>query len=244
MDTTTSSCYKYNISDNYNVTVNVNWAPKYVNETVNGVTQGATSGWGSGWNFSVNVKNDIGESDDLNISLQVDTKSGFVELMKKNCSACSNTSWTQINFTNINFSCSDINTSAQYKLVVTDNSTPSNSNTTTAHTFTIDKDNVNFDSFYGNNTVANRIGSQTDLLYLKVNDANGTSVSDVNVTFYVTTRSVSGEKKKAFWFASAASSVTCIVSQIRIWPKTPVSRIVRIRARYMPQIASDHSAAS
>ncbi|MEM5766435.1 MAG: Hint domain-containing protein, partial [Candidatus Aenigmatarchaeota archaeon] len=179
VDTAASICYGYNKSSNYNVTINVNWPPKYANETVMGVTEGASYGWGETWNFTVEVRDD--EGDDLNISLLVDAGAGFVEIMKKNCTACS--AWTQINFTDItNFTCSYIGP-AHYKFRVVDSS--GNVNETPSHPFAIQQDTILLEDIVGNNSIANRRGDQVDLLAVRVRDLNGTLVPNLMVNFSI-----------------------------------------------------------
>ncbi|RLJ09558.1 MAG: hypothetical protein DRP15_03330, partial [Candidatus Aenigmatarchaeota archaeon] len=95
VDTLLSACYAYNYSDNFTVYVNVNWPPKYRNEKVNGVTEGASAGWATAWTFEIEVKD--GEGDDVNVTLYVDSGSGWKEIETKQCLACSD--WTKLTFT-------------------------------------------------------------------------------------------------------------------------------------------------
>ncbi|UCC91586.1 MAG: hypothetical protein JSV39_04745 [Candidatus Aenigmatarchaeota archaeon] len=176
-----TSCYEYNYSGTYNVTVEVNWAPKYRNLTVNGKTTDS-KGWGGGWNFSVEV-NDT-ENDDLNITLQIDTGSGWQDIKKENCSSCPE--WTKINFTNIQLNCSDINSSARFRFNITDEAGNLNG-TDTYSTFSVRPDEVIFEHVSGNDTTANRSGVQIDTLKLRLDDVDNSTYlpAGVNVTLWV-----------------------------------------------------------
>ena len=185
VDTATSTCYNSIYTQNFSVTLTItvgNAYPRYYNETVNGVTSGYTAGWGGQWNFSISV-NDT-EGDDLNISLQVNTTGIYQEIGRANCSACSGAA-QQFNFTYTNFSCANINPSAQYRFLVSDNS--SNTNTTTLHTFTVEKDDVIFEHVLGNDSIANRSGSQIDVFKLRVYDTDNATytMNLTNITFSV-----------------------------------------------------------
>ncbi|MEM2963688.1 MAG: hypothetical protein QXN01_04305, partial [Candidatus Anstonellales archaeon] len=179
------TCFKTYNTTNYTVTVDVNYPPIYRNEMVNGLTQGASAGWGEIWNFSIEVK-DL-EGDDLNISLQIDTGSGYIILENKSCQNCG--SWTQINFTE-SLDCGNISSNAYYKFVIVDNR--SNSNATIPHSFTIEKDDINYTVIQGHQSIANRSGSQTDTLIVSVIDSDrNLSVGEgVNGTFWVTTNGI------------------------------------------------------
>ena len=183
VDTGQSTCYNYNLSNNYTVSVSVDYnaPPNYQNQTVNGNASGAVGGWGEVWNFSVSVSDPTG--DNLNVSLEIDAAgSGFQEIAKKPCYTCS--SLTQFNFS-VNFSCSDIDSSADYRFVIYDNS--SNTNTTTSYSFNIDKDDVIFEHIIGNNTITNRSGTQSNFLSLKIYDTDNETylISGENITFSV-----------------------------------------------------------
>ncbi|MCH8003655.1 MAG: hypothetical protein IH934_03400 [Nanoarchaeota archaeon] len=186
VDTAVSSCYNYNRSEP-DFTVEITTAnndPVASDETVNGVTSGFTGGWGESWNFSVFVRDP--EGDDFNVSLEVDAgPGGFVELDKKLCNdtiqPCSTSSL--FNFS-IKFGCFNIS-SAQYRFRINDNST--NEITTTARSFTIEKNDIEFVNISGNNSIANRLSNQTDLLTVRINDTDNSSYvdADVNVSFFV-----------------------------------------------------------
>ncbi|RLE11485.1 hypothetical protein DRJ04_07985, partial [Candidatus Aerophobetes bacterium] len=168
VDTGLSECYNYNVSENFTVILDVNWPPKYRNEMVNNVQSGASAGWGEGWNFSVEVYD--GEGDDLNITLQLNTQGDWVDIETQNCPACS--SWTQLNFT-VSLTCADINSSASYRFKIVDNR--SNTNITIPHTFTIEKDNVNFQLIWGGpGNISNRSAAYENLtLIARLYDENG-----------------------------------------------------------------------
>ncbi|MCD6495831.1 MAG: hypothetical protein J7K54_01030, partial [Candidatus Aenigmarchaeota archaeon] len=95
-----TTCYDYAASNVFNVTVNVNWPPLYRTQRVNGLATDS-QGWGEGWNFSVDVMDT--DNDDLNVTLQVITQGSWTDIDTKDCPSCS--SWTTINFTDINFTC-------------------------------------------------------------------------------------------------------------------------------------------
>ncbi|MCK4335840.1 MAG: hypothetical protein KAW40_03910, partial [Candidatus Aenigmarchaeota archaeon] len=143
------SCYNYNISENLTVDIQVNWPPNYANMTVNNKTTDS-KGWGGGWNFSVEVKDYGTEDDDVNVTLQLDTKFGWTDMQTENCTSCS--SWTQINFTNIQLNCSDINSSARFRFNITDDA--GNQNVTSATTFSVLRDEVVFEHLSGNESTA------------------------------------------------------------------------------------------
>ncbi|MCK4335536.1 MAG: hypothetical protein KAW40_02305, partial [Candidatus Aenigmarchaeota archaeon] len=176
------SCYNYNISENLTVEIQVNWPPNYRNMTVNDKTTD-TKGWGGGWNFSVEVKDYASEGGDVNVTLQLDTGSGWTDIQTGNCTACLD--WTKINFTNIQLTCNDINSSARFRFNVTDNS--SNQNVTSARTFSITEDEVIFEHLAGNDSTANRSGVQIDTLKLRLNDVDNSTYLPVgvNVTLWV-----------------------------------------------------------
>ncbi|MFH1711273.1 MAG: hypothetical protein ABH840_03105, partial [Nanoarchaeota archaeon] len=184
VDTVISTCYNYNRSANFTVTVSAgaNAAPSYFNETVNGVTSGATAGWGEQWNFSVRVNDP--EGGDVNISLQVNTTGIFQEISRQDCPACSGAA-RQFNFSYDNFTCANINSAAQYIFVINDNS--SNTNTTVSRSFNIGKDDIIFEHVLGNNSISNRSAEQMDIFELRVYDIdNGTYVMNAtNITFSV-----------------------------------------------------------
>ncbi|MCX6814804.1 MAG: hypothetical protein NTY20_04115 [Candidatus Aenigmarchaeota archaeon] len=179
------SCFKEHNTTNYTVTIDVNYPPLYRNETVNGVTQGASAGWGELWNFSVDVM-DM-EGDNLNISLQIDTGSGYFVLENKTCNNCA--SWTQLNFTE-SLDCGNVSSAVYYKFVILDNR--SNPNTTAPHSFTIEKDDINYTVFQGASSTANRSGNQIDTLIVRVidKDKNVSVSSGINGTFWITTNGI------------------------------------------------------
>ncbi|MBN2042783.1 MAG: hypothetical protein JW754_03175, partial [Candidatus Aenigmarchaeota archaeon] len=176
------SCYKYNISENLTVEIIANWPPIYRNMTVNSKTTDS-KGWGGGWNFSVEVKDYGTETGDLNITLQTNTGSGWTNKGTENCTSCS--AWTSINFTDVLLACSDINSSARFRFNVTDDS--GNVNVTSSRTFSVKKDGVVFEHVSGDDTTANRSGSQTDTLKLRLrdNDNNTYLLSGINATLWV-----------------------------------------------------------
>ncbi|MCK5373409.1 MAG: hypothetical protein KAJ20_03660, partial [Candidatus Aenigmarchaeota archaeon] len=174
------ACYFDNESSNYTVIINVNWPPIYQNEKVNDVTFGATAGWGTEWNFSVTIMD--GESDDVNVTLQIYNGTEWNDIEEQECLACG--SWTQKDFLTT-FDCSFEPESVKYRFFIKDNM--SNTNTTAEHNFDIAKEKVNVEYIYGNSSIANRSESQTNLLIFRMQDENGTYLSDFGTKFYVTT---------------------------------------------------------
>ncbi|GIU68388.1 MAG: hypothetical protein KatS3mg001_238 [Candidatus Pacearchaeota archaeon] len=158
--------------------------PNIINETVNGVQSGAVEGWGTNWTFSVNVSNPPDGAGDINVTLFVNTGSGFIQKASANCTApCSSS--TKFTFFVDDFQCSDIS-SAQYRFTATN----LNGTTTVTHPFTIERDDVIIEHIQGNNSIANRSGNQIDLLIVRVFDSDkapsGAYIgSGTNVTFNV-----------------------------------------------------------
>jgi hypothetical protein len=155
----------------------------YRNLRVNGLPT-ASMQWGEGgFNFSVEVKDYGTETDDLNVTLQLDTGSGWTEYGSDDCLSCS--SWTWVNFSYINLTCADINSSARFRFNVTDD--VDNQNTTTSSNFAVDRNNVTFEilSGHGPSAIANRTADATNLtLQLRIRDENGTYLSGFNTTLY------------------------------------------------------------
>ncbi len=176
-------CYKYNISNNFTVEIFLNWPPMFANMSVNNKTTDS-KGWGGGWNFSVEVKDHGSEGGSLNVTLQLDTKDGWRNIETKNCTSC--LLWTNINFTDVRLNCSDLNSSARFRFNVTDNA--NNENGTGVYgTFGVLPDSVAFEHVRGNNTIANRSGSQSDLLVLRLYDQNNNTYlpAGANATLWV-----------------------------------------------------------
>ena len=61
--------------------------PVLADEKVNGVTSGATEGWGSNWTFSAKVNNPADGVGNINLTLLLDTGSGFVNKGSQICSS-------------------------------------------------------------------------------------------------------------------------------------------------------------
>ncbi|MFH1249022.1 MAG: hypothetical protein V1660_02630, partial [archaeon] len=170
-------CYAVNQSVNATVYMVINRPPQYTNITIDRTT----AGWGEGRNFTVYVKDFGSELDNITVAVQTDTGTGWINISLANCTQCN--AWTQFNFT-VNFSCSDINSTARYRVHAYDNST--NTNTSSAYTFSITKDNIFFDHIAGNGTIANRSGSQIDPLILKLRDKNNSYVgTGIASTLYI-----------------------------------------------------------
>ncbi|UCD07299.1 MAG: carboxypeptidase regulatory-like domain-containing protein, partial [Candidatus Aenigmatarchaeota archaeon] len=150
---TDDTCYQYNITENLTVDIQVNWPPLYKNMLARDKSSGVQAGWGENWNFSVQVKDSTAEFDDVNVTLQIDTGSGWTNIETKNCTECS--TWSYVNFTLINFTCNDINDSAYYRFNLTDNN--SNYNTSISKVIDIEQDEVTFKIIWGGyGNVSNR----------------------------------------------------------------------------------------
>ncbi|MFH0929623.1 MAG: hypothetical protein V1818_04740, partial [Candidatus Aenigmatarchaeota archaeon] len=174
---TSEGCYKINTSGYYNVTTQTH-VPLIENETVDIIT----GGWGDQRTFNVSVYD---ANDTANVSMwKASNIVGPWNLVHSdNYTDIGN--WENFSFL-INYTCGDKGT-WYYKFNVSDSL--NNTNTTAEslqRNYTINKDAVIFEDFYGNNSIANRSANQTDMLYLRLRDGNGTYLSNFNGTFYVT----------------------------------------------------------
>ncbi|MFH1473362.1 MAG: hypothetical protein ABIE55_00555, partial [Candidatus Aenigmatarchaeota archaeon] len=178
-------CYKLNQSDYYNVTTQTH-VPKIENETVDP----QVGGWGDARQFNVSIY-DANDTAVVRLWKSTSTGGPWTFVAYQNYTDVGN--WENVSFL-INFTCTDYRTEPWYfKLNVSDDFNNTNSTDTPEpeNNYTVNKDAVIFEEFYGNNSTANRIGSQTDLLSLRLRDGNGTYLTDFNATFYVTTDGVS-----------------------------------------------------
>jgi len=177
--TNTPQCYKYNVSGVYNVTTRSN-VPKIENESVDIIT----AGWGITRNFTVMVYD---SNDSATVYLWRSTlPSGQPWYLMGQAEYTNNGSWQELSIP-VNFNCDLIGT-WYYKFNVTNTIGNKNSTTPSAlDNFTLTKDVVLLDYIYGNNSIANRTGSQTDLLRIRATDVNGTLLGGFNLTFFVTT---------------------------------------------------------
>ncbi|MCK4497493.1 MAG: hypothetical protein KAU24_04805, partial [Candidatus Aenigmarchaeota archaeon] len=185
------TCYQYNITENLTVDIQVNWPPFYRNMLARDKPSSVSAGWGENWNFSVQVKDYTSEFDDINITLQVDSGSGWTDIETQECQSCSN--WNYVNFTLINFTCNDINSSANYRFNLTDNN--SNPNLTISKPIDIERDDVTFKIIWGGyGNVSNRSAAQIPLdLQIRARDENGSLLpAAVNVSFNITKVGVGG----------------------------------------------------
>jgi len=185
IDTSQSpSCYLYNVSNVFNVTTLSN-RPVLFNQSVSPIT----GGWGDSRTFNVTVNDS--------------TNNATVYFYKSDTLV--GESWTYIseqNYTNgtiaqvLSFiyqsDCSDLGASGANKLwyfKFNASNTVGNVYSTTASiadNFSLARDYIYFENIVGNETVANRTGSQIDLLSLRIRDANTSIVSGLNMTFKVT----------------------------------------------------------
>jgi len=139
-----------------------------------------SAGWGEGHNFSVNVYD---KGDNVTVYLwEAFNVSG--PWSSKGFQVYSNVgSWETLNFT-VYHNCSGKGTK-YYKFNATDEF--GYENETSPHSFVIDEDDLIVTEIQGNNSIANRTGNQIDTLILYLQDENGTTLSNINITFYVTT---------------------------------------------------------
>jgi hypothetical protein len=180
------NCYYDNNTENLTVTVNVNYPPYIENETVTGSIDSAissiTRGWGEGWSFNVTVNDP--ENDTVNVSLELDTGSGWELIEYQECSPCN--TWTTLNFTK-SLTCSYINSSTRIRFTAEDNSTPTNTNYTTIRTFNIEEEDITYQLIWGGyGNTSNRTSDLLNLsLHVRILDEN-TSYATPNTTMYIT----------------------------------------------------------
>jgi hypothetical protein len=186
------TCYKFNQSDEYNVTTLTN-VPKLVNATVDILTEG----WGIARTFNITVYD---QNNTATVYLWRSTSlTGPWTLMdSKTYTNVSN--WETLSYL-INFSCADLQGAEEkiwyYKFNASNE--VGNMNETTPSSdknFTLEKENVLLEYYAGHGSVANRKGAQTDFLSYRLRDENGSYLSGFGVKFFVTTDNVS-------WYSDA-----------------------------------------
>jgi hypothetical protein len=173
--------YNYTWIGPYNVTVSLNKAPIYENETVSP----SSEGWGLPFNFTVFTKDP--ESNDVNVTLWINTSDtgGDYQIFNSTmCYGCTN--WNQTDFIT-EFSPADIG-SAEFKF--TFNDSLGNENETSEYTFTIEKDDIYYTIVEGNNIDINRTnntGNSIMPLIIKWQDENGTDLgSGITINYSIT----------------------------------------------------------
>ncbi len=202
IDTSSVTCGKtYRFTINANATENTTVVNNYLDVPIscapnpipleNVTVTPFSSGWGRNFTFNVTA-NYTGSSSNVNLRLYRATVpiEPWTLVDTQNYNTVTK-GWQNITF-NLTPTCSDTDPDTgtktwYYKINATDNA--GSTNTTTAGTiynFTITKDGIVFTYGVGDNSVANRSSTQTDLLILKINDSvNSTALTNFNVTFYV-----------------------------------------------------------
>jgi hypothetical protein len=172
--------YNYTWIGPYNVTISLNKAPQYQNDKVNV----SSEGWGQYFNFSVMTRDP--ESDDVNVTLWINTTAtGGYKLYGSNmCYGCTN--WNQSDF-EITFTPGDVG-SASFKFIVNDSL--ANDNETTPVSFTIERDDIYYTIIEGNNISVNRTngtGNSIMPLIIKWQDENGTDLgTGITINYSIT----------------------------------------------------------
>ncbi|MCJ7816392.1 MAG: hypothetical protein MUP55_00915, partial [Candidatus Aenigmarchaeota archaeon] len=182
----TDSCFKEYNTTNYTVTISTEYAPFYSNETAMNVLYGAgvQRGWGEGWTFNVTVMDN--EKGNVNVSLQINSGSGWQVIQNQTCTACEN--WRTMNFS-VNLTCGLVNSSALFRFVLTDNtSTPKTNITSPPRQINIERDDVTFDVIWGHNNITNRSSDYINLtLIVRLRDENGSILgANINTSINIT----------------------------------------------------------
>ncbi|MBN2331146.1 MAG: hypothetical protein JXC85_05005, partial [Candidatus Aenigmarchaeota archaeon] len=169
------TCYNYNESGVYNVSVQPG---KYIyleNSTVDPIT----GEWGS--NFSFNVTSKTNSQYYINFSLRIDSSptGSFDEVIESHLVNVTG-EWKTINFS-WDPECGDKGTK-YFKIKGDDYH--GNVNYTTVQTFTVERDTVLLRYLDGNKTESRRGKNQTTFL-VNATDLNGSQILGLNVTFYV-----------------------------------------------------------
>ncbi|MEM5872540.1 MAG: hypothetical protein QXD55_01630, partial [Candidatus Aenigmatarchaeota archaeon] len=142
-----------------------------------------TGSWGYNWTFNVTV-NSNSESD-FNVSAWVSKDGGSTWIFIGN-----QTYYQGSGSVNLSFgwdpSCSDRPTTGDAMILKFTNS--KNSNSSEPKIFYLTKNAIVFESFVGNNSIANRTGEQTTLLGVRIRDKNSSEIwiPNLNITFKVT----------------------------------------------------------
>ena len=160
-------------------------------EMENFIRNPTEAGWGFNSTFNVSIRSDAVNNVSVLLWRSEDGATDF-QLVENNSLNFTDTESLQINVT---FDAQPDDTSPSagwkqwfFKFNATDGNTSTLlTNTTSLLTLNITKDNIIYDLFIGNNTIANREGSQTSPYSVRVRDSNGTLIPDLGVTFYVTT---------------------------------------------------------
>ncbi|MCK9371409.1 hypothetical protein M0R04_15955, partial [Candidatus Dojkabacteria bacterium] len=184
INTGSSSCYLYNVSNAFNVTTLSN-QPVLSAEFVTPIV----GGWGDTRRFNVSVYD---QNNTASVSFyKSETSSGPWTLVSTQDYSIPG-SPVNLSFTH-QASCSDLGTNGINKIwyfKFNSSNVVGNIYSTTipkvANNYTLTRDYISFENIFGNNTIANRTGSQTDPLSLRVRDLNGSIVNGLNLTFKVT----------------------------------------------------------
>ncbi|MEM2262489.1 MAG: Ig-like domain-containing protein, partial [Ignisphaera sp.] len=144
----------------------------------------STGSWG--FNFTFNISIRVSNSDNDVAVCAYFSKTGTEPWKLVGCDSypapgSSTGQWRNFTF-RFDADCEDIGSPVFAKFNATNNAGTTNSTSTT---FTITKDKVGFEDIIGNDTETRR-GKTTTLLALRVRDANGTLITNLPITFYVT----------------------------------------------------------
>ncbi|MCW1309358.1 MAG: hypothetical protein QXP04_01560, partial [Candidatus Nanoarchaeia archaeon] len=187
-------CIKANATENSTIVFNCKdvqvLAPpasiEMENATIVSNETGSSSGaWGFNFTFNITVRVSNSEN---NVSVCAWFSKTGSEPWKQvgNCQiyqapGSGTGQWTNFTF-EFDPDCEDIGSTVFAKFNATNDAGTTNS---TTKTFTITKDKTIFEDVIGNNTETRR-GKTTTLLALRVRDANGTLITNLPITFYVT----------------------------------------------------------
>ncbi|MDI6737663.1 MAG: hypothetical protein QME12_04045, partial [Nanoarchaeota archaeon] len=175
----TPACYQYNASGVYNVNVISN-RPILSNEVVGPIS----GGWGDIRRFNVSVL-DTNNSATVYLYKGSTTSGPWTQLDQQSYTTPGVTE--NLTFTYA-FGCGDIGGGLWYFKFNASNQEGNVYSTSEVATnnFSLAKDYISYTNVYGNDSTANRNGSQTDLFSLRWWDANGSVVTGLNTRFKAT----------------------------------------------------------
>ncbi|MCK4714664.1 MAG: hypothetical protein KAT35_03750, partial [Candidatus Aenigmarchaeota archaeon] len=171
----TETCYNYNESGVFNVTIQKVRTVDLVNITVD-----PSSGeWG--FNFSFNVTAQTDSPYNVTFTLYISNSTGGPWDDIGNVTLNITNQWKMANFT-WDPECGEIGSRFFYIHADDDQGT---TNQTTVQAFTVEKDTVYLDYYSGNNTETRRNSFPTSLL-VTATDMNGSLIENLTLNFYVT----------------------------------------------------------
>jgi len=171
------SCYKYNLSDTFNMTTWTN-VPQSDNASVDLITEG----WGMQRIFNISIF-DTNSTAEIYLWRGSSTSGPWIQMNSSNYTLVGQ--WQDFNFTQT-FDCS-LQDTWFWKFNMTN--AMNNTNTTaetSANNFTLTQDTILFDYIDGIDSTANRSGTQTNQFSLRVSDLNGSVLPDLMVNFTMT----------------------------------------------------------